>query len=65
MNELLKVEFDDVLGYFVSSRTIADGLGKRHAHVLRDLEQILANPNVGSLIIQSTYKDLQGKERKE
>lgn len=28
MNELLKVEFDDELGYFVSSRTIADGLGK-------------------------------------
>lgn len=67
MNELLKteLEFDEKLGYYVTSRTIADGLGKRHAHVLRDLEQILANPNVGSLIIPSTYKDLQGKGRKE
>lgn len=63
MNELLKVEFDDELGYFVSSRTIADGLGKRHDNVLRDLEQISETSNVSSLIIPSFYK-VEGQKRK-
>ncbi|WP_303189501.1 Rha family transcriptional regulator [Fusobacterium ulcerans] len=63
MNELLKVEFDDELGYFVSSRTISDGLGKRHDNVLRDLEQISENSNVSSLIIPSFYK-VEGQKRK-
>lgn len=63
MNELLKVEFDDELGYFVSSRTISDGLGKRHDNVLRDLEQISETSNVSSLIIPSFYK-VEGQKRK-
>jgi Rha family phage regulatory protein len=65
MNELLKVEFDEKLGYFVSSRTIADGLGKRHTHVLNTLDEILTNRNVGSLIVLSKYKDKKGEWRKE
>lgn len=63
MNELLKIEFDDELGYFVSSRTIANGLGKRHDNVLRDLEQISETSNVSSLIIPSFYK-VEGQKRK-
>ncbi|MEE0138833.1 Rha family transcriptional regulator [Fusobacterium ulcerans] len=65
MNELLKaeLEFDEKLGYFVSSRTIADGLGKRHDNVLRDLEQILETSNVSSLIISSFY-EVKGQKRK-
>ena len=40
----------------VSSRVIAEQLGKRHDHIIRDLEQILETPNLGSLIISSTYE---------
>lgn len=49
----------------VSSRVVAEQLGKRHDHVIRDLENILKseNPNVGSLIITSTY-EVEGQNRK-
>lgn len=49
----------------VSSRVIAEQLGKRHDHVIRDLEKILTDPNVGALIIPSEYKDKKGELRKE
>ena len=49
----------------VSSRTIAEQLGKEHSKVIRTLEQILAKPDVASLIIESQYKDKQNKPRKE
>lgn len=64
MNEF-NLEFDEKIGYYVSSRTIADGLGKRHAHVLDTLDEILTNRNVGSLIVLSKYKDKKGELRKE
>lgn len=67
MNEILKlnVEYDEQIGYYVTSRTIAEGLGKRHDHVLRDIENILKleNPNLGSLIIPSFY-EAKGQKRK-
>jgi len=61
--------------YVVSSRIIAKQLGKRHEKVLRDLDKILINPNMGrlknqldeisadfkNLIFPNTYKD--GKNR--
>ena len=39
MNELLNlnVEFDENLGYYVTSRTLAEGLGKEHGKILRTL----------------------------
>lgn len=49
----------------VSSRIVAEKLGKRHDHIIRDLENILQNsknPNVGSLIISSFYK-VKGQNR--
>ena len=41
--------------YVVSSRIIAKQLGKRHEKVLRDLDKILINPNMGRLKNQSTH----------
>lgn len=50
----------------VSSRVIAEQLSKRHSDVLSQLEKILENENVRSLIISSTYKvEGQKKEYKE
>lgn len=48
---------------YVSSRTIAEQLGKRHADVITQIENILENENVRSLIISSTY-EVEGQNRK-
>ncbi|MGX0209630.1 phage antirepressor KilAC domain-containing protein [Staphylococcus epidermidis] len=61
----IQIENNSELGAVVSSRVIAQELEKRHAHVIRDLERILTDPNVGSLIIPSNYKDNKGEIRKE
>ncbi len=62
MNELVKIENNQEYGLVVSSRVIADRLGKQHKHVIRDLEQILESPNLGSVIIPSFYKVKNQKE---
>ena len=41
--------------YVVSSRIVAKQLGKRHSDVLRELDKILINSNVGRLKNQSTH----------
>lgn len=61
----IKIENNSELGAVVSSRVVADELGKRHDHVKRDLENILLSPNVGTLIIPSEYKDSRGRTQKE
>lgn len=61
----IAIEQNSKYGLIVGSRVIAKELKKRHTHVLRDLEKILTNPNVGSLIIISEYKDKKGELRKE
>lgn len=61
----IQIENNSELGVVVSSRVIAQELEKRHAHVIRDLEKILLNPNVGSVIIPSEYKDSTGRKLKE
>ena len=59
--ELIKIEkYNEQL--VVSSRVIAESLGKRHADVLRDLDNILENANLRSLVIPSTYK-VEGQKR--
>ena len=58
----IKIENNTELGPVVSSRAVAKELGKRHDNVNRDLEQILENSNVSSLIIPSTYK-VEGQKR--
>lgn len=64
MNELVKIEIVNGMNV-VSSRDIAEGLGKRHDNILRDLEKISTTSNVRGLILPSNYTDLQGKPRKE
>lgn len=62
MNSLVQVNNNKKYGLVTTSRMVADGLGKRHDHVLRDLDKILENPNLGSLIIPTTYK-VKGQKR--
>lgn len=65
MNQIT-VTVENVNGKLVvSSRVIAEQLGKRHDHIIRDLQKILTNPNVGALIIPSEYKDKKGEMRKK
>nr|DAV67645.1 MAG TPA: antirepressor protein [Caudoviricetes sp.] len=67
MNELLNVQIENNPNYglVVSSRVIAQGLGKRHSDVLESLDKILTNGNFRSLCISTTYEDKKGEERRE
>lgn len=51
----------------VSSRHIAEGLGKRHDNVMRDLDNILKSDSskLSSQILESTYINERGKEYRE
>ena len=52
----------------MSSREIAELVGKRHTHVLRDIEAMLAQinrPNFGPVDFLNEYKDAKGERRKE
>lgn len=69
MNELLKLnlEYDEQIGYCVTSRMLAEGLGKEHRNVLRDLEKIIkgllkCEHTPQNLIIPSTYINEQNKQ---
>lgn len=65
MNELAAVERRSTL----DSREVAEMVGKRHDHLLRDIQgycEILAEsdvPNFGvvDFFIESTYKDAEGR----
>ena len=62
----VKIEQNQNYGLVVSSRVIANELGKRHADVLESLDRILDNGDFRSLCIPSTYKvDGQQREYKE
>ena len=66
MEKLIKCEITVFNGELVvSSRVIANELGKRHDHVLRDLDKILTDPNLGTLILNSNYVDSKGENRRE
>ncbi len=59
MNGLVNVQIEDSkeYGLVVSSRLIAEQLGKEHSKVIRSLESIISeNPHVASQIIESSYK---------
>ncbi|WP_373442564.1 phage antirepressor KilAC domain-containing protein [Staphylococcus equorum] len=65
MKELqtINIESNSELGPVVSSRTVAEELGRRHGDVIDSLEtMILENGNVRSLIIPSSYK-VEGQRR--
>ena len=62
MEKLVKIEKYNGNGYVVSSRVIANELGKRHTEGLRAIDHILQsqenqeNANLRSLIFQNKYK---------
>lgn len=69
-NELINVNIENREGKaVVSSRVVANGLNKKHFHVIRDLENILGeiNPNLdlSNNIIISSYKDSLNRTKKE
>lgn len=64
-NNLINVQIEerDGLGLVVSSRVVAQGLGKQHKHVLESLDKIvLESRDLGSLCIPRTYK-VEGQKR--
>lgn len=64
MEKELVVKVEEFKGKnVVSSRSIAEGLGKRHDNIIRDLEVILQNSNMRTLIKPSTYS-VDGQNRK-
>lgn len=58
----VQIENQEDLGLVVSSRVIAQGLGKRHSDVLESLDNILENGDFRSLCISSTYR-VEGQKR--
>lgn len=56
MNNLVEVRNDIEHGLVTTSRIISNGLGKRHADVIKSLDKILENENLRSVIIPTTYK---------
>ena len=52
----VQLENNPQYGIVVSSRKVAQGLNKNHAHVLRDLDKILENPDLDSLFIPAFYR---------
>ena len=65
MNDLLTIETSKDGTKVMSSREIATKTGKRHDHVLRDIENMLSELEIGQPKFGGTYLDAQGKERKE
>lgn len=63
----LNLEFDERIGYFVSSRTIAEGLKRNHKDVLESLDNILNNSraDISALFIKGSYKASNGKMNRE
>lgn len=67
MNQLTEIQIENKedFGLVVSSRVVAEEIGREHSKVIRGLEQLLAEPNVASLIFKNEYRDKQNKPRKE
>nr|DAS97457.1 MAG TPA: antirepressor protein [Caudoviricetes sp.] len=68
MNKILEVQIENNPNYglVVSSRVVAQGLGKRHADVLESLDKILENGDFRSLCVPSVYRvDGQQREYRE
>lgn len=66
MTNLVKIETINGMNV-VSSRDVADGLGKRHSDVLESIENIIKNSTteISVLVIESSYKAKNGKMNKE
>ena len=67
-NKLVEVKIENLDGaLYVSSRDVAEGLGKQHKHVLEAIDKILESDgqNLDREIIASTYTNSRGKEYRE
>lgn len=67
-NKLVEVKIENLDGaLYVSSRDVAEGLGKQHKHVLEAIDKILESDgeNFRHEIIASTYINSRGKEYRE
>ncbi|MEK4555581.1 phage regulatory protein/antirepressor Ant [Jeotgalicoccus sp. FSL K6-3177] len=64
MNQLaeIQIENNEDFGLVVSSRVVAEEVGKRHSDVLAQIEKLLENENVRSLILPNQYK-VEGQNR--
>lgn len=67
-NKLVEVKIENLNGaLYVSSRDVAEGLGKEHKNVMRDLDKIVKNGGGSDLsiptnIVKSTYIHPQNKQ---
>ena len=64
--EEIKIEKNPNYGLVVSSRVIANELGKEHKNVIRDLDKVLSTgSDLSRLILNSEYVDSKGETRRE
>lgn len=66
----VQIENREDLGLVVSSRVIAQGLGKQHKHVLESLDKIIleqesSRAEISALFITSEYQAVNGKKNRE
>ncbi|CAM4127003.1 phage regulatory protein/antirepressor Ant [Jeotgalicoccus halotolerans] len=67
MNQLAEIQIENKedFGLVVSSRVVAEQIGKRHGDVINQIRRILTDENVRSLIIDNEYRDKKGELRTE
>ncbi|WP_026859385.1 phage regulatory protein/antirepressor Ant [Jeotgalicoccus psychrophilus] len=67
MNQLAEIQIENKedFGLVVSSRVVAEQIGKRHGDVINQIRRILTDDNVRSLIIDNEYRDKKGELRTE
>lgn len=67
MNQLAEVQIENKedFGLVVSSRVVAEQIGKRHGDVINQIRRILTDDNVRSLIVDNEYRDKKGELRTE
>lgn len=62
--DIIKINNDEVV--VVSSRKVAEDFGKRHDHILRDIDALMSNMGVtqnwGNLFIETKYQHEQNKQ---
>lgn len=61
----IEIKNTEEYGAVVSSRVVAEELGREHKNVKRDLEQILISSDLSALILESEYKDTRGRKQSE
>ena len=65
MKKIVKIERNEKYGNVVSSRIIANELGKMHKTILRDIDNISISTDLSRLIYPSNYKDSRNRTYRE